>query len=78
MAQSAAHASGLSEGEAAAIAAEAAEGGGGGSGSSPLHALLGRLLPVLLRLACGSEIVARQLFPELLRQMVRWYTRYGM
>ena len=77
VAQSAAHTSGLSESEAAAIAADAAQGDGGGSGSggNPLHAMLGRLLPVLLRLACGSEIVARQLFPALLRQMVRGFTR---
>ena len=77
VAQSATHASGMSEGEAAALAAEAAEPGFTSSSSSnPLHALLRRLLPVLLRLASGSETVARQLFPELLRQMVRWYTRW--
>ena len=79
VAQSATHASGMSEGEAAALAAEAAEPGftsSSSSSSNPLHALLRRLLPVLLRLASGSETVARQLFPELLRQMVRWYTRW--
>ena len=76
VAQSAAQASGMSEGEAASMAADIADGGsGGGSTSQPLHALLRGLLPVLLRLASGSETVARQLFPELLRQMVRWYTR---
>ena len=73
----------MSEGEAAALAAEVADAGSGGAGSSsslttsshPLHSLLCRLLPVLLRLASGSETIARQLFPELIRQMVRWYTR---
>ena len=72
----------MSEGEAAALAAEVADAGSGGAGSSslssssrPLHSLLRCLLPVLLRLASGSETIARQLFPELIRQMVRWYTR---
>ncbi|GAX74141.1 hypothetical protein CEUSTIGMA_g1590.t1 [Chlamydomonas eustigma] len=83
VAQSAVHASGMSEAEAATIAADVAEGGAithhAERHSNPVLGLLHRLLPVLLRLgASSSETVARQLFPELLRQMVRWYTRSAL
>ena len=39
------------------------------------HAIFQRVLPVALRLACGPEPVARQLFEPLVMALVHWFTR---
>ena len=39
------------------------------------HAIFRRVLPVALRLACGAEPVARQLFEPLIMSLVHWFTR---
>lgn len=39
------------------------------------HGILRRILPVALRLACGPEPVARQLFEPLVMSLVHWFTR---
>ena len=39
------------------------------------HAIFRRALPVVLRLACGPEPVARQLFEPLILSLVHWFTR---
>ena len=39
------------------------------------HAILQRVLPVALRLACGPEPVARQLFEPLVMALVHCFTR---
>ena len=39
-----------------------------------LSALYARVVPVLLRLACDVELVARQLFEPLVFQIIHWFT----
>ena len=39
------------------------------------HPIFQRILPVALRLACGPEPVARQLFEPLIMALVHWFTR---
>jgi len=39
------------------------------------HTIFKRTLPVALRLACGPEPVARQLFEPLIMSLVHWFTR---
>lgn len=39
------------------------------------HGIFRRVLPVALRLACGPEPVARQLFEPLAMSLVHWFTR---
>jgi DNA-dependent protein kinase catalytic subunit len=39
-----------------------------------LSALYSHILPVLLQLACDTELVTRQLFEPLVMQMIHWFT----
>ena len=39
------------------------------------HGIFSRVLPVALRLACGPEPVARQLFEPLTMSLVHWFNR---
>ncbi|XP_036452457.1 DNA-dependent protein kinase catalytic subunit isoform X2 [Colossoma macropomum] len=46
----------------------------GGTSTPPMYNLHKRVFPVLLRLACDVDQVARQLFEPLVMQLIHWFT----